>query len=272
MSRGFWVFRGHRDASWRLETTLERSAQTWKWFVDRRERERYFIWLFQSRAHQYLQNAPPPTQQLEWLTLMQHFGAPTRLLDVTASFYVAVYFAIDQAYGNAAVWAFNTAILAENNEERRPRTYPLPEHVVELILRQNSLAEECLTEREESMPGGVVQVTPAWQNERLSIQQGSFLFPFRLRMPFATNLAHAFDDDWKAFAQELADLDSARATPDETISSTTRLAKIILPQSEHEVIWADLAQMNISSASLFPDLAGFARSFQRRLPNKPPDG
>ena len=96
----FWVFRGHRNASWRLTTTLERSAQTWPWYVEKRERERAFLWHFQTRAHQYLHNSPPLDHHVDWLSLLQHFGGPTRLLDFTESFYVAVFFAIDGAYAD----------------------------------------------------------------------------------------------------------------------------------------------------------------------------
>ena len=47
------------------------------------------------------------------------------------------------------------------------------------------------------------------------------------------------------------------------------MVKIILPKNEYDVMWRDLKRMNISSASLFPDLAGFARSLHHRLPGKP---
>ena len=34
--------------------------------------------------------------RLEWLALMQHYGAPTRLLDFTRSPYVACFFALEE--------------------------------------------------------------------------------------------------------------------------------------------------------------------------------
>ena len=38
---------------------------------------------------------------------MQHHGAPTRLIDFTWSPYVAAFFALERATGDAAVWAVN---------------------------------------------------------------------------------------------------------------------------------------------------------------------
>jgi hypothetical protein len=53
---------------------------------------------------------PDLDDTLEWLALMRHHGAPTRLLDWTYSFFVAVYFACEEAKTNApcVVYALDT--------------------------------------------------------------------------------------------------------------------------------------------------------------------
>ena len=64
---------------------------------------------FRANAHLYLPTLPTNSDSnLEWLSIMQHFGCPTRLLDVTASPYIALYFAIEIARTDAAVLAFNS--------------------------------------------------------------------------------------------------------------------------------------------------------------------
>jgi len=45
---------------------------------------------------------------LEWLTLMQHYGTPTRLIDFSKSLFVALYIAINESFTeNSVIWAVN---------------------------------------------------------------------------------------------------------------------------------------------------------------------
>ena len=62
---------------------------------------------FQQGAHQSSGFVPLFNEVLDWLALMQHYGAPTRLLDWTRSPYVALYFALEKADKESAVWAIN---------------------------------------------------------------------------------------------------------------------------------------------------------------------
>ena len=54
---------------------------------------------FMRCAHLYLtkENIPASNDKLEWLSLMRHYKAPTRLMDFTYSFYIAAYFAYKYA-------------------------------------------------------------------------------------------------------------------------------------------------------------------------------
>lgn len=47
---------------------------------------------------------------VEWLALMQHYGAPTRLIDFTSSIFVALHFALDGSYDkDSVIWAINAS-------------------------------------------------------------------------------------------------------------------------------------------------------------------
>ena len=64
--------------------------------------EERILRIFKRKAHHFLSAGPLPDDDFEWLALMQHHGAPTRLLDFTWSPYVAAFFALQRATGDAA--------------------------------------------------------------------------------------------------------------------------------------------------------------------------
>lgn len=55
--------------------------------------EGYNLYTFKRRARNLLTDLPSEDDYAEWFSLMQHYGAPTRLLDVSKSIFVALYFA-----------------------------------------------------------------------------------------------------------------------------------------------------------------------------------
>jgi hypothetical protein len=95
-----WL-RGHHDSSWKLVPKLYR-----KEFAHADESE--IRQEFQSRAIQLIQGRVP-IDKWEWYFLMQHYGAPTRLLDWTDNPLLALYFAVADHPGDsdAAIWALN---------------------------------------------------------------------------------------------------------------------------------------------------------------------
>src|ERR1700688_579806 len=80
-----WAFRG-QGTDRVLAASIERVA------IKPGIAEDYVMREFRRRAHQYAAEVPRD-DDLEWLALMQHHGAPTRLLDWTRSPHVAAFFA-----------------------------------------------------------------------------------------------------------------------------------------------------------------------------------
>ena len=74
-------FRGHGDASWRLEPGWQRLPPPSKGIGADWYNERTLMQEFRFRAPRYLDLRP--LNDWEWLFLMQHYGLPTRLLDWT---------------------------------------------------------------------------------------------------------------------------------------------------------------------------------------------
>ena len=120
-----WLFRGHRSIDWKLETSLEHAAR--RCGENQNEYERRILEEFQRHAHTYLTRTPKRDDTLEWLALMQHHGAPTRLIDFTWSPYVAAFFALEHALGDGVVWAMNPTRVESSRAAREsvtPRTAP----------------------------------------------------------------------------------------------------------------------------------------------------
>jgi hypothetical protein len=106
-----WCFRGQADAGWPLKCSLSRHIEVSKicqqaWELQESRIRR----IFERKSHLFLADVPN-NDEIEWLALMQHHGAPTRLLDFTWSPYVAAFFALERATEDAAVWAINLPLL-----------------------------------------------------------------------------------------------------------------------------------------------------------------
>lgn len=70
-----WAFRGQCNTEWGLTSSLDRLARSRKTCSS--HAEQYLLTTFKRRAHHYLRDLPGEHDELEWLALMQHHGAPT---------------------------------------------------------------------------------------------------------------------------------------------------------------------------------------------------
>jgi hypothetical protein len=259
----YWIFRGDKACS-TLETKLERAFEDYAVPDARKAQyEMEMIREFQRKGGLYLENEPDKDDVLEWLALMRHYGAPTRLLDWTYSFYVAVFFALADDL-DGAVWAFDAA--AVNSSERVKSAIRAGGGGERLHELQQRLAgmDNILTVRrrweklddlavvaylllaEEPMPL-VFVVNPFRLNRRLIIQQALFLISGDICRPFVENLRQSYNHDDAALR--------------------AHLHKIVLKpdKKERNRILRELRGMNISTEVLFPDLSGFAQSLAQRL-------
>lgn len=259
-----FAYRGQANAQWRLLSGIERAAATINAPVGMlRNRESWVRAQFQRRAHHYIDDLPHPDCLVEWLAIIQHHGGPTRLLDFTHSPYIAAFFAYEHASADAAIWAVNV----DGIERMLEIKLGVKRRCADTILDVNAFflahAEQFLAKRDpESL---VLPIEPQRLNERMSIQQGTFLMPCDLRRPFDENLAATFDID----AEDFVEIAGFRAQPVGDIGdrSGASVVRIILPIAERSRALMDLSAMNITAATLFPGLDGFARSLHSAFSN-----
>ncbi|MBI4332038.1 MAG: FRG domain-containing protein [Chloroflexi bacterium] len=146
-----WLFRGQSDAGWKLESSLDRLFRSTEDVIvtsggqrrfARKRHERELLNTFKSQAHLYLDALPAEKEYLEWLSLMQHFGTPTRLLDMTFSPYVAEFFALESGSSECSICAlphrhftdidlktfggiqYRLNVLATHKDENTPSLFP----------------------------------------------------------------------------------------------------------------------------------------------------
>jgi hypothetical protein len=207
-----------------------------------------------------MSHVPRDDDLIEWLALMQHHGAPTRLLDCTYSFPVAAYFAARDARSEFfAVWGFNWRHLMPSVSERFGLDDKVKSSSYDFHINMHHKANDFLNRKASGAL--VFPVDPMRQNERRAAQQGLFLFPGDPARTFLENLACLFPESGIERAEEGRNEIPFDASQHNSRQITRlKVVKLILPaKSRLETLMA-LNRMNIHEASLFPGLDGFARS------------
>src|SRR5580692_10807815 len=120
-----WAFRGERDERWPLYSSISRYLQAFgvapaAWT----KQEARILRAFKRKAHQFLDKPPDPDDDFQWMALMQHHGAPTRLIDFTWSPYVAAFFALERTLADGVVWAMNPSRVDSSRNAKRIRVDP----------------------------------------------------------------------------------------------------------------------------------------------------
>lgn len=243
-----WVFRGVGDAAddTTLTTTLDDVSNEFGIKGNGIVRLEVDLLLeFMRRYHLFaVENPPTKGDTLDWLALMRHYGAPCRILDFTFSFLVAAFFALERKEknpkGQPTIWAINKswlsltvpAIVAKNKKLARPfRRY--------LKYRDGNGFREVFF---KGRPNIVYPISPFRLNQRLTVQQGIFLC--------SGDVTKTFDENLKSIS-----------------GNETNCRRIpIAPEARADLLMA-IYRANMSRATLFPGLDGFALSLWTRVPS-----
>jgi hypothetical protein len=229
-----WAFRGQARADQPLLASLARrliahcpDRSLWPL------RERRAIRIFRRKAHVHVGDGAILDDDLRVLAMMQHHGGATRLLDFTKSPFVAAFFALESSLGESVVYALNTPALWT----RTPRFDP-------------GLTRDRIDPR---VPGRYDQYfadnhypvvwfgEPADMDRRLIAQSGLFVVPGVLDVPLEDLLANYQHGD------------------------EPLLVRIVLEPAIRAAAMRELYRMNITYATLWPDLDGLARSINQEL-------
>jgi hypothetical protein len=232
-----WAFRGQRESDWSLDSALSRYFKDFKihpnvW----KTQEERILRIFRRKAYKFMPSIPEEDNYFEWLALMQHHGAPTRLLDFTWSPYVAAFFALERATGHAAVWAICPPKISDGKARTLQSGKKIEANEIDPWLNEN-YEDLFLANREEIVMVG----EPYRMNQRLIAQSGTFIIPGVLDKPVEHILV------------------SQHFSKDAVVKFTLD-APVMRKQAMES-----LYRMNITNATLFPDLDGLARSLSFEL-------
>jgi hypothetical protein len=237
-----FVFRGHADTVWKLESTLERSIGG-SWSADLAAKfEEHSLNAFRSKYHIYNQNEHTPSSKLSWLSVMQHYGVPTRLLDFTESPYVALYFALETyrplSGTDLAVYAIDyTAIMEKSLEFIRRNDSQFIETRASVHNHRDVIFEEVV----DRFSYDILWITePLEVNARMDRQSGTFLLS-----------------------------GNREKTIESLLNSSTydgcHMVKYTISNKLYESVYALLRKMSINAKSIYGDLSGLAKAIRMEL-------
>jgi FRG domain-containing protein len=226
---GPW-FRGQSDASWGLQPGMYRHLPL----------KRDVRTLEDEIRQEFVVRAPSlgperPNNSWEWYFLMQHSGAPTRLLDWTESALIALYFAVKGARKgkDAAVWILEPWKLNEYVADIAEVIAPGAEEgiVKEHAARYKPWLPERYAESESLKPQLPVAIYPTHFSRRISSQRSCFTI-------------HGSDKD------------GFDHLPDKFRSY---LRKVIIPADASHDVETSLSVVGVDELTIFPDLDGLGR-------------
>jgi hypothetical protein len=226
---GPW-FRGQNSARWKLQPSLYRYIPT-----DRPIRQ-----LEDEIRQEFAVRAPSlgverPKNTWEWYFLMQHSGAPTRLLDWTESALIGLFFAVRNKSDNsdAVVWILEP--------------WMLNKHVIQLD-------EVVAPGAETGMVLAHVERYRPWLPDRYS-SEGDLEKALPVAV-YPTHFSRRISSQRSCFTVHGADVNGFDHLPEDL---RPYLQKVIIPGSKVRGIEKSLSVLGIDELTVFPDLDGLGR-------------
>jgi FRG domain len=182
-----FMFRGQGDSNWPLQSKLGRAVKKLhgttvgsNLIYETSQLEGVLFEHFYRNAGLFSDNLPAENDKLGWLTLMQHHGAPTRLLDWSWSPFVALYMAIHQEPNsdtkNASIYILHYYALSqywstELWDQRGPSIWNKDSEEFPVLLNTekiNNIIKKAISDPKEYLP---IPVRPINKNQRYRNQQ-----------------------------------------------------------------------------------------------------
>ncbi len=245
-----YSYRGQSNCAWPLQTTFERFLSGKVCRIPKERIEQKILEQYRSEFSVFSNELgyDPRTQNtLDALADIQHYGGPTRLLDWTSSFNIALFFAV---FKNDE---FDATVYCLRNIVFNCATFDIRD----LLLGQNIApgVEESLAPSLDKKLLLHFHV-PSRKNNRIICQKGHFIYSGSAERKFTEALSYVLNDTPIQFT---ANEDSTGDSLKDVLLRST-LIKVIVPRSVIPDVRRYLAHSGISAKTLFPDHFGAIQS------------
>jgi len=221
-------FRGVDQSQYKLQPKIYRKTM-WKYDKGLAQNiTNYFI----HKAQGFIEPSGGKTKW-EWYQIMQHYGLPTRLLDWTEGYLIALYFAIRNLnnVSTPCVWILNPNDL-NHSSVGNPTTF-----FTDPVTREkdDKIIDDYLDDDLGKMPKYPIAISPPYVNERMTAQRSCFT-------------VHGWvKDGFTALYKSFQQFD---------------LVQLRIRTKSAETIRNQILRAGINEATLFPDLEGLARELK----------
>lgn len=256
------LFRGQSNKDWPISSSIERLIK--RLHPDctdygiRLDQERQMIEEFQWKYPLLNNTNIRKDNYVECLAIMQHYGAATRLVDFTDSFFVATHMAVYESNSDAAVWALNKNVLNQYVFDiYRNEIGVNSADQTQLNIKSIEMANEKIKNLFNQDEKRLLVIRPQNINERLYRQQGLFVMATNLKVSFEEHLNSIIEKTEKPLFWNFSHLaEQSNSLSQDNLS----LIKINIPKQIHKEILTNLREMNVNSEILFPGIEGLAKS------------
>lgn len=241
-----WVFRGQPNYDQTLSSSIDRAFKT---NTESKKLYEEFAILRLKRNPDHYKDSYKVNDEIQAVSLLQHYGCATRLLDFSQSQYVATFFSLTDLDFDGSIYAINyfwlnytsCQLLYESYGERN-------KDIIELLkYNGNNLSDPAFFNSLINLkfpPNFAFLIQPFYLFDRITRQSGCFLCQANINVSFEENLI------------ENHNVKSLQIPP---------YYKLKVKKEWTNEIILDLERMNITNSTLFPGMEGFAKSLKRQF-------